>query len=155
MEVALQVATILASLATIGTTILAVFALRQAKQIFKEQLKFNRRQLFLSIFEQFEDMATIDCEKNEDEEIVKMINFLELLGICYEGQIVDKDMLFRVFGDLVIEQYRALESCTERLENHKKSGRDMLLECRSAAHLYKILIDEDNKRNLPSKITKE
>lgn len=132
------------------TVVLAACALRQAKQIFEEQLKFNRRQLFISIFEQFEDMATIDCKNNTDKEIVKMINFLELLGICYEGQIVDKDMLFRVFGDLVIEQYQAIELCTDTLKNHTKSGRDMLLESRSATFLYNLLIEENNKRDLPS-----
>lgn len=186
MEVAdiVQIATILASLATVGTTFLAGFALRQAKQIFKEQqrmaqeihqeqqksakqrqeltekihqeqIKFSQRQLFVPIFSQLKGLATIDHEKSNDYEIVNMINFLDLLGISYEGQLADRKILLRVFREFIIEQYQAIELCTDILENHTKSGKDMLLESRSATFLYERLIDENNKRDLPRDIIKE
>lgn len=166
------------------TVVLAACALRQAKQIFKEQqsltqkihdeqqksakqrqeltekihqeqIKFSQRQLFVPIFSQLKGLATIDPEKSSDYEIVNMINFLELLGISYDGQLADREILLRVFREFIIEQYRAIELCTDPLENHTKSGKDMLLESRSATFLYKRLIDENNKRDLPRDIIKE
>ena len=166
------------------TVILAAIALWQTKQIFKkqqsltqkihdeqqksakqrqeltekihqEQIKFSQRQLFVPIFSQLKGLATIDPEKSSDYEIVNMINFLELLGISYDGQLADREILLRVFREFIIEQYRAIELCTDPLENHTKSGKDMLLESRSATFLYKRLIDENNKRDLPRDIIKE
>lgn len=84
-----------------------------------------------------------------------MINFLELLGISYEGQLADKDILLRVFREFVVEQYQALELCTLNLTNHSKSGRDMLYESRAAVSMYEALRKEDLERDKPAKIREE
>ena len=130
---------LLINIAPLLTVILALLALWQARQLFEEQSKFAKRQMFVPLFESFKGIRTIDCKKSKPEEIVNMINFMELLGVLYESDVVDRDIVVRAFQRFVIHEYAALEKCQEALPEHTKSGAEMLNESPSAKSLYQAM----------------
>lgn len=149
----------IAALVAAGT---AVFALLQAKKIFdaqqaltqkihNQQILLAQRQLFLPLFEQFKDMASIDPDRPVWPDVVRAVNFLELLGVCWEGQLIDEKILFRVFREFVIDSYAQIKRCDSPSPDIK-SGEAMLRESRAATTLYNFLLEEHINRDRPGPI---
>ena len=143
-----------ASAATVATAILAALTLWQARKIFDKQQKladkiheeqrtFAQRQLFVPIFQQFKGLANLNCSATDDANIrnvTNTINFIEFLGVCYEGQIVVTKILFRVFGEFVVQQYEALCNCTDSPSGQATSWSETIQESKSATALYHDLL---------------
>lgn len=148
------------ALATVAAAILAGLALFQASRIFSQQQKQNKniheqqkllaqRQLFLPLFELFKDINSINPTKPVWADVRNAVNFIDLLGVCWEGHLVDRDILFRVFREIVIETYENVQKCTNPPSNVPKDGPAMLRESRAATALYTHLMEEHFNRDQP------
>lgn len=152
-----------AMVSAIGTCIaagLAFFALRQANQIFKQQGELStrihkeqqllaQRQLFTTLFQQLNELASIDPQNVNWVDVVKNVNFLELLGVSWEGELVDSDILFRVFDQYILTQYTRIKACKNAPASLGKDGEQMLLESRSATRLFEHVRDQHLNKNQP------
>lgn len=154
---------IVEAVSTLGAAILAGLALWQARQLFKDQQQLNQkihseqqalaqRQLFIPLFEQFKGIATINPQAPVWPDVVNAVNFLDLLGICWEGQLVDEKILFRVYREFVIDTYERIKQCKnppERVAKNEKEGEEMLRDSRAATSLYNYLVQQHIDRDKP------
>lgn len=158
------------AIATAVAAVTAIWALWQARELFKaqqqlsreltekqltlseqlnhQQMLLSRRQMFFSLFEQFKGMKNINPTSPVWPDVVAAVNFMDLLGICWEGQLVDEKLIFRVFREYVLETYGLVSQCTSA-DEVQKSGEVMLRESRSATALYHHLLNEHIYRDLP------
>ena len=138
--------------ATISATFLAGLAFWQTSKIFKQQLSQNaniheeqtklaQRQLFLPLFEYIKDIRAINPKNIDWDNVSELANFLDLIAICYQGQLVDIKILRRSFGPLFIETFEQLQKCvdTEKKDPTIKDGPTLLKQNPSIGILYDLL----------------
>lgn len=152
-------------LEAVSTAIAAIFAwraFRQARQLFKsqqelantihqQQMLLAQRQLFVPLFEQLKGIAKVNPDDPVWPDVVAAVNFLDLLGTCWEGQLVDESVLFRVFRNFVIEAYVQVRQCKNPIPR-EKDGKTLLEESLPATALYKRLIREQSDQERPEPI---
>ena len=145
------------ALATVAATLLAGGALYQTYRLFKaqqrlaedmhqQQQKLNQRQLFLPVYEQFKEISDIDPDAPVWPDVIRAANFLELLGVCWEGNLIDREVLLRVYRERVIDLYEQIEKCLAAPKKNK-TGKEVLEQNRAAVSLYQHLKQEDLERD--------
>ncbi len=85
-------------------------------------------------------------------DVVDAANRLELIGIAWEGEIIDRQILRRMYERIFIELYNDIHKCINPPPGYK-SGSDMLLDCPAAIRLYNELIKDltEGRRVAPLK----
>lgn len=148
------------AMSTLLAAVFALMALRQAKLIFKSQqalsksihqqqrklsqdnerrqTMFAQRQLFVPFYEKLKDLRGIDCNHPIWPDVVYAVNFIDLLGIAWEGSLVEEEILKRAFGHIVVDFYDEIKKCVNPPEG-QKSGPQMLEDSIAATRLYNYL----------------
>jgi hypothetical protein len=85
------------------------------------------------------DINRIDPETSAPEEIRKAVNTLELVALCWEANIIDKQIIQRTFESTYINIYEQVESVTRKLPKLERTGRELLNENPAAIGLYRNL----------------
>ena len=60
-------------------------------------------------------------------DVIQAVNILELIAICWEGQLIDENIIRRMYGRLYIDIYHKIEDCKNPPESVSKNGKEMLL----------------------------
>ncbi|MEZ4672575.1 MAG: hypothetical protein R3E39_32140 [Anaerolineae bacterium] len=151
---------IIEALSTLAAATIAFYALFQTRKLFikqeelsdkihRQEKLFAQQQAFFPLFEQFKDISTIDPNDPVWVDIINAVNYLELLGVSWEGETVDERTLFRVFGKYIIETYESIKQCKNPPQNIPKDGEEMLSDCPYATRLYSHLKNKQNRRKSP------
>ena len=96
----------------------------------------TRRAALVELWPYLIDIHRIDPEKSAPEEIRKAVNTLELVALCWEANIIDKEVIQRTFESTYINIYEQVLSVTRRLPSLEKTGRELLNENPAAISLY-------------------
>jgi translation initiation factor 2 beta subunit (eIF-2beta)/eIF-5 len=74
------------------------------------------------------------------------MTLLELIAVCWEGDLIDQDIIRGMYSQLYIEFYQKIEQCKNPPKEVEKNGRQMLLACPAAIRLYQQLLSEHANR---------
>jgi len=143
------VAAISTAIATVfsGVSVLiAAIAIRQSLKIHQQQMLFTQRQQVLPLWDRLQELNDINPSNPVWTDVIKAVNILELVAICWEGQVIDEDIIRRMFSERYIEFYEKIQECKDPPENVQRTGRQMLFECPAIGNLYQKLIQEHRER---------
>ena len=146
---AVVVAAIGAGIAGVAVLVSTLTSLRQIKltaEIHREQMTLSQRQLFLEIWPKMEALNAIDPSKPIAPDVVRTVNVLELVAVCWEGEMVDSNVIRRSFGQRYVSLYETVQ-LVPNLGNPPLSGPDMLRACPAAGKLYDELRVELQNQN--------
>lgn len=149
---------IITSVATAAATVAAIIAIWQgfrihkqqhelSKTIHKQQTLLARRQLLLPLWDHLDGLADINSAKPVWEDVRKAANILELVAVSWEGQLIDEDVIRRIFSITFIEMYDKIKQCTNAPSNFPMDGPEMLRNSPATTRLYQQLMDEHVKHN--------
>lgn len=124
-----------------------------AKLVHSQQMTLGQRQIIIELFRELKDISSIDSDKPVWPDVVKAVNYLDLLGICWEGEMVDETILFRVYRNFFIDTYEQIERCqSPDPQRIKKDGKAMLSDSRSATALYRYLKNQYQAQDQPASL---
>ncbi len=128
----------LVSISTILSGLTALFALIVAFIVFIGERRMGQRQLILPLWDYLIEVNEIDITNPILVDVIKTVNTLELIGICYLKAIVDKKIIESTFMDQFVHHYEQINKCPEMDfgADVKKTGREVLKENPSAIKLY-------------------
>ena len=114
--------------------------------IHEQQILLQQRQALLPLWEHITDLSDIDPACPVWPDVRKACNTLELVAGCWEGHIVDKEVVRRIFDSMIIDLYEKIDQC-QNPPTGEMDGRTLLRHCRAAQLLYTELKQEEIKRN--------
>jgi|JI6StandDraft_1071083.scaffolds.fasta_scaffold134376_2 hypothetical protein len=116
-------------------------------KIADQQRLFNQRQLLLPLWEYLGTLKDIDPQNVVWPDVVTAINKLELIALCVEGEIIDKEIIRRTFRTKYVELFEKILQCTNPPRPGMKNGRDFANENRAAYSLYEEMKKELNDQD--------
>ena len=134
--------TIIEAIATSISALIAALAIYQTVRLQKRQMLLEQRQFLLPLWTQLQGLNEIDPQKPVWEDVIKAVNILELVAISWEGQLIDENIIRRMYSQLYIEMFDNIMDCKNPPINISKDGRQMLYASPSAISLYKLLKTE-------------
>ncbi len=75
-------------------------------------------------------------------DVIRAVNVLELVAVSWEGELIDENIIRRIFAQRFIHLYRNIEECKNPPSEVGIDGKQMLFECRAATQLYQQLSNE-------------
>jgi len=116
-----------------------------SERVHDDQMLLSRRQTVFQLWEYLTTAPDLDPENPVYPDVLKVVNTLELVGLCWEGDITDKRLIRRTFMDRYITLYQEVEKVPA--SNGWKSGQAFLNENPAAMKLYDTLMDERKNRS--------
>lgn len=152
------VALVLSAIGVIVSAVAAITAASTARNqaslsrmIHQNQMTLSQRQLFLDIWPRLVSLAEIDPAKPVGPDVINAVNVLELVALCWEGGMVDADVIRRSFGEVYLRFHDNIMK-VPNLGIPNKSGSDMIRENPSIGRLFKQLQEENHNRNVLSPV---
>lgn len=143
---------IIESIATAVSAFLAVVAICQTIRLHRKQMFLERRQLLLPIWKELKQLNEIDPSNPVWKDVIDAVNLLELLAVAWEGQLIDENIIRRMYSSLYIYTYESIIQCKNPPPNVAKDGKEMLYSSPSTMSLYEILrkeyVDKGRLRNI-------
>jgi len=137
---------VIEAIATSVSALIAAIAIYQTVKLQKKQMLLEQRQFLLPLWTQLQGLNEIDPLKPVWVDVIKAVNILELIAISWEGQLIDENIIRRMYSHLYIEMYDNIMDCKNPPSNISKDGRQMLYACPSAIRLYELLKIEHTER---------
>lgn len=130
------------SIATSLSALIAAIAIYQMVKLHKKQMLLEQRQFLLPIWTQLQGLNEIDPQKPVWIDVIKAVNILELIAVSWEGQLIDEDIIRRMYSQLYVEFYDSIMDCKNPPPNVSKDGRQMLYASPATIRLYELLKTE-------------
>jgi len=111
----------------------------------QDRLQTQRSNL-LPLWEYLHALREIDPKRPILPDVVRAVNTLELVALCYEAEVVDPQILRRTFRQHFMKFYEQIDQCVN-LPGTSKTGRDYLNENKATLHLYSLLKEEDRTQD--------
>lgn len=135
-------AALIAGLALVGTVILTKRQMELTKTIHEQQTLLAQRQLLLPLWDHLIGLNDIDPNDPVWVDVIGVVNALELVAVCWEGQLIDENVIRRVFHQQYIDFYEKVVLCQNPPPSVRLNGREMMRASRAATRLYQRLLDE-------------
>lgn len=119
-----------------------------------QQRLFSQRQLLLPLWEYLGTFRDIDPQKIVWPDVVTAINRLELIALCVEGEIIDREIIRRTFRSKYVELFEKILLCTSPPMPGMKNGRELANENRAAYSLYEEMKKELNEQGRIAPLSK-
>jgi hypothetical protein len=133
---------ILSAIAESLSALIAAIAIYQTVRLQRKQMLLEQRQLLFPLWEKLQRLDDINPEEPVWADVIKAVNMLELIAVSWEGQLIDENIVRRMYSDLYIEFYQSIEECKNPPDNVSKNGKQMLLASPATMRLYNQLISE-------------
>lgn len=130
------------ALATIIATRTQKKQMELTKELHDDARLLAQRRAFIDIWPLIANMRDIDIQKVYPAVVIENTNKLELIAACWEGQMVDLDLIRRTFQSRYIEMVEKIQSVPPMSELNGKDGRTVLRENPSVERLYARLKQE-------------
>ncbi len=143
----MEIWVILTAVAQAISTFIAVVAIYQTVQLHKKQMLLEQRQFLLPLWENLQNLNDINPAKPVWIDVIKAVNILELIAISWEGQLIDENIIRRMYSTLYIEFFQKIQDCKKPPSNITKDGKQMLLASPATMKLYNQLITEHANRD--------
>lgn len=134
--------TIIEAISTSLSAIIAAIAIYQTVQLQKRQMLLEQRQFLFPLWTQIKELNDINPQKPVWVDVIKAVNFLELVAISWEGQLIDENIIRRVYSHLYLEMYDNIMDCKNPPKSVSRDGRQMLFESPATISLYELLKSE-------------
>jgi len=131
----------IAATAAIASAVFAWMAHSQAKNIFSNQKLLSQRQFLTQLWDYMTGLREVDSESPVVPDVIRNANALELVAVCCEGGMVDKNVIKRTFSRPFIVRYDEISNI-KMIPCVNKSGRALLMDCPSASKFYEELQKE-------------
>jgi hypothetical protein len=138
---------IIEAIATSISALIAAIAIYQTVGLQKKQMLLEQRQFLLPLWTQLQGLNEIDPQKPVWMDVIKAVNILELIAVSWEGQLIDENIIRRMYSHLYIEMYDNIMDCKNPPENVSKDGRKMLYDSPAAIQLYELLKTEQVRKD--------
>jgi hypothetical protein len=120
----------------------------RANEIYNSEKLLAQRQFIVPLWQQTSTLANIDSNNPKTEDVIRAANVLELVAVCTEGEMVDRQVMKRVFAENFLRLYRQISKC-KNIPGLGKDGDDVLNEIPAVKLLFKNLEEEaDSKHKL-------
>ena len=129
------------------STLIAAIAIYQTVQLHRKQMLLEQRQFLLPLWENLQRLDDIDPAKPVWVDVIKAVNLLELVAVSWEGQLIDENIIRRMYSTLYIEFFQKIQECKSPPSGVTKDGKQMLLASPATMKLYNQLIAEHADRN--------
>jgi len=111
--------------------------LNQTEKIHSEQLLLAEKQAFIALFEHLKDIQYIDIDDPNWTDAAKSANLLELIAVAWEKEIVDKELLFDIYGSLLVTVCNQIWDAKDK-DTGEQRGHKMLMDNASVFSLYSL-----------------
>lgn len=128
------------AIATLLSAVSALLSATTAIISFRTTKKMSQRQIILPLWEHISKLSKIDPEHPICCDIVKNINALELVALCCESSIIDKNIIIRTFNEQFIDHFEKIKKCSNIGDG--RSGESLIKENRAAEQFYEELENE-------------
>ncbi len=91
----------------------------------------------------------VDPQRVVTPDVIKVVNTLELVALCCEGEMVDDGVIKRTFRAGFMRHYQNVDLCGP-LQGLGKTGRALLNENRAAMAFQAMLLAEHLQQDKPS-----
>lgn len=118
-----------------------------SEAIHHQQILLSQRQLLLPLWDHLESIKDIKPDDPVGPDMVRMANKLELVALCWEGELIDILLIKRTFHDKYIYFYERLSGCMSPPKGYK-TGPEYLQENPAANRLYTELKREAVNRGV-------
>ncbi len=134
---------------TVGAVVAAAFAwvayrqtqrisseqIKQTEKIHQEQTTFAQNQAFISLYEYWKDLREIPPEVIDWDDVIKMANLIEVMGVMRAKKVVDEELLFVVYGKLIVKIYEQIQVVRD-MNTKEQKGNDILKQAVGAIAIY-------------------
>jgi hypothetical protein len=117
-----------------------------ANELSERERLLTQRQLLLPLWQYISTLSQIDPKNPVVPDVLRVVNTLELVALCCEGEIIDPRVVKRTFRDTYIMLYQQVEQCGV-LPGLGKLGRSLMNENRAAIAFYQELMNEHMQRD--------
>ncbi len=93
---------IIEAVATSLSALIAAIAIYQTVRLQKKQMLLEQRQFLLPLWTQLQGLNEIDPQKPVWMDVIKAVNILELIAVSWEGQLIDENIIRRMYSHLYI-----------------------------------------------------
>ena len=116
------------------------------QQLHLESQRFSQRQLLIPLWEQLDGMRDVNPQDPVWPEVIRVANTLELIALCVESGIIERDVFDRAWGEMFLDQARKIMKCKGHHDDGR-SGTDILNSNRAAREVYEELDRRDKSRS--------
>jgi len=124
------------------SALIAAIAIYQTVKLQKKQMLLEQRQFLLPLWTQLQSLDEIDPQKPVWKDVIKAVNILELVAVSWEGQLIDENIIRRMYCELYIEFFDNITDCKNPPPSISKDGRQMLYASPATIKLYNLLKTE-------------
>ena len=111
----------------------------------------TQRQMFVTLWPHISQLDAVDPNAPIEVAVIKAANALELIAVCWEADVVDRDLIRRSFADSFIKMYGDIES-VNKVPGRGISGRVLLSKAQATVAMYNDLTKERNERDKPQRL---
>lgn len=122
--------------------IIAAVAIYMSIRLHRRQMLLEQRQLLLPLWKHLQDLNQINPENPVWPDVIRAVNLLELIAVCWEGQLIDENIVRRMYSQLYLEFYDKICDCKKPPDQVGKDGKEMIMGCPAVLALYDQLISE-------------
>jgi hypothetical protein len=130
---------LLAIISAIIAGVAIVKSMTTAKDVHREQMLLSQRQLFITIWPKLAELSEINPARAVGVDVIKNVNVLELVALCWEGGMVDANVIRRAFGKQFVTMRDRIASVPMLPAPINKTGQDLLNENPAIGKLYDVL----------------
>ena len=105
------------------------------RELARTERLYSQRSALFDLWKYISELDQVDPKDPVTPDIMKAVNALELVALCCEGSIVDRDLVRRTFRQSYIDLYDQIEQVIE-VPGLDKSGKKLLGENPAAMKLY-------------------
>lgn len=139
---AAALSSVLAVIAVVVTAWTQMQQRQLTKALHAQQTLLQQRQLLLPLWEYMDRTSYINTGNPVWEDVRKTANTLELVAVCWEGGLIDPDVIRRIFADTFLELYDMVDQCQNPPPNFHFDGRTLLRRSPATQRLYDELKEE-------------
>ena len=103
----------------------------------------SQRQMFVTIWPQISTLSAIDPARPVEVDVIRAANALELVAVCWEADVVDRDLIRRSFSESFIRMYDAIDQVPKLPRGD--TGREILRAAPAIGAVYGALRKESEE----------
>ena len=146
----------IAILALITSIVAIAVSTRTAIRVKAQDVAHDRRRLFITaLWDKLTAVRGINAGNATKELVLNTINTLELVALCWDEGIVDRELICRAFGDSYCQRTAEIESITQA-NGYGKVIRDLEMDGPTLFKYYNLVqpVREQIRAMMHSKLLK-
>ena len=118
---------IIEAISTSLSALIAAIAIYQTVRLHRKQMLLEQRQILLPLWEKLQKLNEIDPLNPVWRDVINAVNILELIAISWEGQLIDENLIRRMYSDLFIEFFEPF--IVEEVVRRHPGPREVVVVC--------------------------